>query len=83
MALFITQDEQAESIEECLQIISAWVPDLHPILLMTDNDAAEEMAVRRTWPSIKVPLCNFISEKEALKIYMMFKNLAHARVDVD
>lgn len=91
--MFITQDEQAESIEECLQIISSWVPDLNPILLMTDNDAAEKMAVRRTWPSVKVLLCDFhtkgdvykhlrvkVGEKEALNIYMLFKNLVHARV---
>ena len=90
--MFITQDEQTESIEQCLKILSSWIPKIRPIMLMTDNDSAEKTAVRRTWPNITVLLCDFhvkadvwknlrskVGEEMATPIFLLFKSVVHAQ----
>ena len=90
--MFITQDEQTESIEQCLKILSSWIPKINPIMLMTDNDSAEKTAVRRTWPNVTVLLCDFhvkadvwknlrskVGEEMATPIFLLFKSVVHAQ----
>ena len=92
VAMFITQDEQTESIEQCLKILSSWIPKIQPIMLMTDNDSAEKTAVRRTWPNVTVLLCDFhvkadvwknlrskVGEEMATPIFLLFKSVVHAQ----
>ena len=50
VAAFVTQNEDASSIAEALEVIQQWNPDWSPRLFMVDFDTAEITALKEVFP---------------------------------
>ena len=63
MADFIVQFETASHIEEALKILKKWNPSWSPSHFMCDYSDAEISALKASFPSVKVYLCDFHREQ--------------------
>ena len=63
VADFIIQFESSTHIEEALKILKRWNPSWQPSHFMTDFSDAEITALKASFPSVKVYLCDFHREQ--------------------
>ena len=59
IGFFIVMDELAPTIESCLELIKSWTPGWKALIVTTDMDAAEMLAIGNVFPDIAHFLCEF------------------------
>ena len=63
IAEFIVQAETSELISEALNVLKSWNPGWHPKYFMSDYSEAEHDALEKSFPGVKVYLCDFHREQ--------------------
>ena len=63
VAEFVTQSETAEAIGEALKILREWNPGWNPPFVLCDYSEAEIAAIKATFDSVRVYICDFHREQ--------------------
>ena len=63
VAEFVTQSETAEAIGEALKILREWNPGWNPPFVLCDYSEAEISAIKATFDSVRVYICDFHREQ--------------------
>ena len=63
VAEFVTQSETAEATHEALKILREWNPGWNPPFVLCDYSEAEISAIKATFDSVRIYICDFHREQ--------------------